>query len=197
MTTATPALPTPTLTTDRLLLRPVTEHDTGDLVALMTDRTVLRHWDEPPWPDASRAAGFLAGCRRLADTATGARLAVERRGDGAFLGWCSLTRYDDVHRSATVTYVLRQDAWGQGYATEAVGALLDWAVDTLDLNRVQGEADTRNAASAAVMGKLGFVLEGTLREDCVVDGEVSDTWVLGLLRRDRDRARDRERAALD
>ncbi|MGG5259827.1 GNAT family N-acetyltransferase [Phycicoccus avicenniae] len=189
----THALPTPTLDTARLRLRPFADHDTADLVALMTDRAVLRYWDEPPWPDPARADGFLAGCRRMAEDGTGARVAVERREDGAFLGWCSLTGYDDVHRSATITYVLRQDAWGHGYATEAVGAILDWAFATLDLNRVQGEADTRNVASAAVMGKLGFVLEGTLREDCVVDGEVSDSWVLGLLRRDREQAR----AALD
>ena len=44
--------------------------------------------------------------------------------------------------------------------------------------------DTRNHASARVLEKLGFVREGTLREDCVVDGELSDSWVFGLLRRE-------------
>ena len=37
---------------------------------------------------------------------------------------------------------------------------------------------------ARVLEKLGFVREGTLREDCIVDGEVSDSWVYGLLRRE-------------
>lgn len=46
------------------------------------------------------------------------------------------------------------------------------------------ETDTRNTASARVLEKLGFTREGTpLREDCVVNGEVSDSWVYGLLRR--------------
>ena len=89
------------------------------------------------------------------------------------------------HRSAHLGYCLRSEAWGHGYATEAAGALVTWAYDVLDLNRVQAEVDTRNAASARVLEKLGFVREGTLREDCVVDGEVSDSWVYGLLRRDR------------
>ncbi len=62
--------------------------------------------------------------------------------------------------------------------------LLRWAFDTLDLNRVQAETDTRNVASARVLEKLGFVREGTLREDCVVNGEVSDSWVYGLIRRE-------------
>jgi RimJ/RimL family protein N-acetyltransferase len=62
--------------------------------------------------------------------------------------------------------------------------LLGWAFETLDQNRVQAETDTRNVASARVLEKLGFVREGTLREDCVVNGEVSDSWVYGLIRRE-------------
>jgi hypothetical protein len=50
-------------------------------------------------------------------------------------------------------------------------------------NHVQPETDTRNTASARVLEKLGFVREVTLREDCIVNGEVSDSWVYGLLRR--------------
>jgi [ribosomal protein S5]-alanine N-acetyltransferase len=62
--------------------------------------------------------------------------------------------------------------------------LLQWAFNTLDLNRVEAETDTRNMASARVLERLGFAREGTLREDRVVNGEVSDSWVYGLLRRD-------------
>ncbi|MGH3350681.1 MAG: GNAT family N-acetyltransferase, partial [Nocardioides sp.] len=108
-----------------------------------------------------------------------------RREDGAFLGWCTLNSWNPDFRSASLGYCLGRPAWGQGYATEAVGALLGWAFDALDLNRVQAEADTRNPASARVLEKLGFRLEGTLREDCVVNGDVSDSWVFGLLRRER------------
>ena len=119
----------------------------------------------------------------MADEGSGARLAMDRVSDGAFIGWCSLTRWNPDYRSASMGYCLDEAAWGHGYATEAGRALLQWAFDTLDLNRVQAETDTRNAASARVLEKLGFVREGTLREDCVVNGEVSDSWVYGLLRR--------------
>ncbi len=81
-------------------------------------------------------------------------------------------------------YCFDDATWGRGHATEAGRALLQWGFSTLALNRVQAETDTRNVASARVLEKLGFLREGTLREDCVVDGEVSDSWVFGLLRRD-------------
>jgi [ribosomal protein S5]-alanine N-acetyltransferase len=131
-----------------------------------------------------RAARFIAACRQMADEGSGARVAVERVSDGAFIGWCSVTRWSPDYRSASMGYCLDDAAWGRGYATEAARALLVWAFGTLDLNRVQAETDTRNAASARVLEKLGFVREGTLREDCVVNGEVSDSWVYGLLRRE-------------
>ena len=92
--------------------------------------------------------------------------------------------WSEPYRSAAMGYVLDEAAWGNGYSTEAAHAVLQWAFDTLDLNRVQAETDTRNAASARVLEKLGFLREGTLREDCVVNGEVSDSWVFGLIRRD-------------
>jgi ribosomal-protein-alanine N-acetyltransferase len=178
------SLPTPTLPAARLRLRPFRDADADALFALHSNADVLRYWDSPPWTERSRAAAFIARCAEMAHDGSGVRLAVDRVSDGAFLGWCSLTRWDLGHRSAAIGFCYAEAAWGHGYATEAARALLQWAFDTSDLNRVQAEADTRNAASARVLEKLGFVREGTLREDCVVDGEVSDSWVYGLLRRE-------------
>lgn len=176
------SLPTPTLRTDRLLLRPFADEDADDLWALHSDAHVLRYWDSPPWTDRARADRFLATCRRLAEEGSGARVVIEH--EGAFLGWVGLSEWNPDHRSARLGFVLGATAWGHGYATEAARALLGWAFDALPLNRVQAEADTRNAASTRVLEKLGFVHEGTLREDCVVDGDVSDSFVYGLLRRE-------------
>lgn len=184
-------LATPTLHTDRLRLRPFTADDGDDLFALQSDAYVLRYWDSPPWDDRAKVTRFLDGCRTMADEGSGARVAVERVADGRFVGWCTFNGFDPTFRSASLGYCFTRDAWGRGYATEAARALLGWAYDTLDLNRVQAETDTRNVASARVLEKLGFVLEGTLREDCIVNGDVSDSWVFGLLRRDWDALRSR------
>ena len=177
-------LPTPTLHTARLRLRPFTGADADPLFALHSNAHVLRYWDSPPWTDRARAELFIEKGRQLSEEGSGARVAVERASDGAFLGWCGLTKWNPDYRSASLGYCLDDAAWGHGYATEGARALLQWGFDTLDLNRVQAEADTRNVASARVLEKLGFVLEGTLREDCVVNGDVSDSWVFGLLSRE-------------
>jgi ribosomal-protein-alanine N-acetyltransferase len=178
------SLPAPTLHTARLRLRPFVDADADALFALHSSAYVLRYWDAPPWSEPARAGRFIEVCRQLANDGTGARVAMDRLSDGTFVGWCGLSRWNPDYRSAALTYCLDDAAWGHGYATEAARALLRWAFDTLDLNRVQAETDTRNVTSARVLAKLGFVREGTLREDCVVNGEVSDSWVFGLLRRE-------------
>jgi RimJ/RimL family protein N-acetyltransferase len=178
------SLPTPTLLTPRLRLRPVTDADADALFALHGNARVLRYWDSPPWDERERAERFIAACRQMAEDGSGARPVIESLADGVFLGWCGLTRWNPDYRSASLGYCYHEAAWGHGYATEAAEALLGWAFDTLDLNRVQAETDTRNTASAHVLEKLGFRREGTLREDCIVNGDVSDSWVYGLLRRE-------------
>lgn len=177
-------LPTPTLHTPRLRLRPFADADLEAIYALQSDARVLRYWNAPPWTDRSRAEAFLAACRQMEEQGSGARFAIETLQPAAFIGWCSMFQWNPVYRSLGIGYCLREAAWGQGYATEAVRAMLQWAYGTLDLNRVEAELDTRNAASARVLEKLGFVREGLRREDCIVDGEVSDSWIYGLLRRE-------------
>lgn len=177
-------LPTPTLRTSRLRLRPFVDADADALFAMHSNTHVLRYWDSPPWNDRARADRFIAACRQMAEEGAGARVAIDRDSDGAFIGWCALTQWNPDYRSASLGYCLDDAAWGHGYATEAVRAMVQWAFDALDLNRIQAQTDTRNVASARVLEKIGFAREGTLREDCIVNGEVSDSWVFGLLRRE-------------
>ncbi|UYM05120.1 GNAT family N-acetyltransferase [Solicola gregarius] len=178
------SLPTPTLPSARLRLRPFDDTDASDLFALQSNPYVLRYWDAPPWSEPQRSERFIAACRQMAADGTGARLAVDHVSDGAFIGWCSLSNWNPDYRSASLGYCFDDAVWGKGYATEAGHALLRWAFDTIDLNRVHAATDTRNLACARVLEKLGFLREGTLREDCVVNGDVSDSWVYGLLKRE-------------
>ncbi|MCC3267285.1 GNAT family N-acetyltransferase [Arthrobacter gengyunqii] len=139
-------LSTPTLHTERLLLRPFADSDADELFALQSNAEVLRYWDTPPWTERSQVARFMTGCQTMADEGTGARVVLTRRSDGEFVGWCTFNGWNPDFRSASLGYCL----------TEA----------------------------ARVLEKLGFVREGTLCEDCIVNGDVSDSWVYGLLRRD-------------
>lgn len=97
--------------------------------------------------------------------------AVERRADGAFLGFCGLKRLDaegapDAMRDAPeIGWRLREDAWGQGYAREAATATLDLAFGRFGLDEVYAITLAGNAASWGLMRRLGMVARPDLDFD--------------------------------
>lgn len=90
---------------------------------------------------------------------------VERKGDGALLGFCGLKVANvpgtPVDGEVEIGWRLREDAWGQGYAKEAAQAALDWAWANLDAERIVSFTIPANEASWGLMERLGM----TRRED--------------------------------
>jgi RimJ/RimL family protein N-acetyltransferase len=110
------------------------------------------------------------------------RLAVERREDPRVLGEVLLFNFSSTSRRAELGYALARSAWGAGYIREALPPLVEFGFDELGLNRLHATIDPRNSASAHVLERLGFRREGTLRENSIMRGEVSDDGIYGLLR---------------
>ena len=65
------SLPTPTLHTARLRLRPFDDADANDLFALHSNAHVLRYWDAPPWSERVRSERLITACRQMAEGGTG------------------------------------------------------------------------------------------------------------------------------
>ena len=171
------------LETPRLQLRPLRPDDAPAVYALHADPIALRYWSTPPWHDPAQADALIA--RDLTAMAEGdhVRLGLERRADGRLIGLCSLFAFHLPSRRCELGYLLQREAWGQGLMHEALVTLLDWAFGVLDLNRIEADIDPRNVASQRSLERLGFVAEGRLRERWIVAGEVSDSALYGLLRR--------------
>lgn len=173
-----------TLPTQRLLLRPLVEGDALALMAIFSDPTVMRYWSTPPWTGIESAHAMIGRDRTAMACGDYIRLALQRLEDGAMIGTCTLFDLHAPSRRAEVGYVLGARHWGCGYMQEALLALLGFGFGTLELNRVEADIDPRNDASARSLKRLGFTQEGYLRERWIVDGEVSDTALFGLLLRD-------------
>lgn len=171
------------LETERLVLRHMEAEDTDALAAVLSDPIAMQYY--PHAFSREEVAQWVARWMASYDANAYGLYAMVLRKTGKVIGDCGHALQNiDGKSEIEIGYHVRRDLWGHGYATEAARVLLRWAFDTLDLNRVQAETDTRNVASARVLEKLGFVREGTLREDCVVNGEVSDSWVYGLISRE-------------
>jgi len=172
------------LDTPRLHLRPLCSEDAPALFAVFSDAQFMRYWSTPPWTALAQAQALIE--RDAVTMAAGEhiRLAIVRKADDILLGTCSLFNFMPSCRRAEVGYGLMPAAWGHGYMQEAVGALLRHGFEVLGLHRVEADIDPRNLASARSLERLGFVREGYLRERWIVDEEVSDSALYGLLHRD-------------
>jgi len=167
------------LRTKHLALRPFALHDVDALLDDSSDPDYARHQSiESPFNrrDAERAVAEPV----LRDWDTAPAWAITL--DAAAIGIVSMNFHAE-HRIAAVGYGVPKAHWGKGFCGEAVRAAIDASFDELEqLKRVRAHIDARNAASARVLLKLGFTLEGTLRSDAYAKGEFVDAGVYGLLR---------------
>ena len=171
----------PVLETPRLLLRPFVLADAADVQRLagapeVADTTLnLPH----PYREGVAEAWIGSHASRFAEGG-GVNYAITFRADGALMGSISLivTRQ---HRRAELGYWLGVPFWGQGYMTEAAGALVARGFALLDLHKIEATHMTRNPASGRVMEKVGMTLEGLLREHVFKNGGLEDLAVYGIL----------------
>jgi ribosomal-protein-alanine N-acetyltransferase len=169
---------------ERLRLRAIAESDVDAYFSIFSDAQTSRYLSRPAMTERAQAAEFIGRVRKNYETGGAISLAIERKVDSVVVGECVLFSFSAQSRRAEIGYTLGRSYWSQGYMREALTALIGIAFGPLELNRLEADIDPRNEPSARILGRLGFVKEGYLRERWIVAGEVSDTALYGLLRKD-------------
>lgn len=105
--------------------------------------------------------------------------------DGTLVGGTMFVSFDTRFGQCEIGCWLEPAGTGRGLVTRAVRVLIDWALDTRGLHRVEWRCRPDNTASAAVAQRLGMRLEGTLREVFPWHGERHDNQVWALVATDR------------
>jgi len=170
----------PILETERLRLEPIVETDADAMFPLMGDPEVMAYWDSPEIDDPEIVADIVRA--QAAETMAGKSFywAMRALGDGQFIGACDLSEIDIRHRRAEVGFMLSREAWGRGYALEAMRAVVAFAAAN-GLRRLLARTHLGNRRSEATLEKLGFQEEGLLRGYILRDGERRDCRLFGLL----------------
>ncbi|MGY2735740.1 GNAT family N-acetyltransferase [Sphingomonas sp. UYP23] len=141
--------------TPRLILRGWRERDIAPFHAMGQDAEVMRYLKPPLSLDAARAAHDLM-VRCLAQHGH-CFWALDRRSNGAFLGFCGLKPGDRFLEGETeIAWRLARDAWGQGYAREAAEASLAWGWANLDVPRITAITVPANTRSWGLMERIGM-----------------------------------------
>lgn len=143
--------------TQRLLLRHFHVADLDDMAALFADPEVMRFGRGPQTRDWTQQ--WLRGCLEDYHQKWGFGLwAVVHQPDRRLIGFCGLTRFEDVdgRPEIEVGYRLLPAYWNRGLATEAAGAVRDYAFDHLGLRRLIALIEPANVRSVHVAEKIGL-----------------------------------------
>jgi RimJ/RimL family protein N-acetyltransferase len=154
----------------------------GDVASLVLHANNRKIWlnlrDRFPHPyTRADARAFIRGSRRM-DPECNFAMAVE----GLAVGGIGLHLQGDVERvSAEIGYWLGESFWGRGIATEALGAVTRYGIETYHLTRVFALPFAHNTASCRVLEKAGYRLEGRLRRSAIKDGQIVDQLQYGFV----------------
>ena len=151
--------------TARLRVRPWRDSDRAPFAAMGQDAEVMRYLGPP----LSHAASDAAVDRMIAAQAAQGFCfwALEQKSDGAFIGFCGLlpATFDAVPaNSIEAGWRLRRAAWGQGLASEAARAVLDWGFAN-GIDRIIAFTTVTNLPSQRVMQRIGMVRRADLDFD--------------------------------
>lgn len=179
---AQPTSDQPTLTTERLTLRPLDFDDVPTVTRLAGERAVASTTLNIPHPYGEDDARKWIGSH-AEDFEAGQSVAwgITLTESGELIGCVSL-RLQPEHDRAELGYWIGTPHWGHGYATEACHAALAYGFEARDLARIQAHYLSRNPASGRVMEKLGMKHEGKLRKHIKKSGEMEDIEIRGILR---------------
>lgn len=186
---------------DRLILRPPAESDIDRLTELLADPEVARWW---PDYDRPRVALELAGCdgdvRVIEHVGAGAEVEYVQVGEcdhgvpikapvqptGEVVGAIQVyENLDPQYRHAGIDLFIGRPYWGRGFATEAIGAVIDELLFVRGHHRLVIDPALENQRAIAVYEALGFRRVGVMRQyERGPDGQLRDGLLLELIRDD-------------
>jgi [ribosomal protein S5]-alanine N-acetyltransferase len=170
------------LHTSRLILREFRSDDWPAVLAYQKDPRYLRYyaWTGRTAAEVQRFVQMFID-QQYEEPRTRYQMALCLRESGDLIGNCGIRRSAAWSHDAEIGYELAPDQWGKGYATEAVGEILRFGFEDLGLHRIAAWTVAGNAASARVLEKAGFSLEGRLRDRESFKGQYWDVLMFGIL----------------
>jgi len=173
----------PALEAGDLVLREITPDDAGDWHAYLSDPQVYEYTSTPVMSVAEVSEliqWFADGFRKKKRI----RWALAEPDHGTMIGDLGYNEFWPHDRRAEIGYSLAPDHWRRGLMTKALGTIISYGFAELGLNKIEATTNVQNERSAALLRRLGFQLEGTLREHRNRRGVVGDARFFGLLQRE-------------
>ncbi|MEU5098862.1 GNAT family N-acetyltransferase [Streptomyces sp. NPDC020996] len=174
----TGTFPNISISTERLVLRPLDEDDVPALAEMMNDEQVGAWTDVPqPYTEDMARDWVTERARAARETGRGLDLAVTEFLTQRLVGVIRLAKTNWHVRSTELSYIIAPWARGEGYASEAALATAQWLLGDQKFERIELRTAADNTASQQVAQKIGCISEGVLRGACIARVRAEDgTW---------------------
>jgi len=175
----------PVLKTSRLRLRPLKLSDASAIQKAASARKIADTMISLPHPyPAGEAELYVA--RQQAERKTGhsVTFTIEQKAEGCFCGLVEVRDIDREHSQGELSFWLTVEAWGRGYMSDIVQAVVQYGFEDCGLNRLYAYHMTRNPASGRILEKNGFKQEGLLRQRVRKWGQFEDVALWAILRQE-------------
>ena len=172
----------PTLHTERLHLRQLQPSDAQALFAIKSDPEVTKHYGQEPHQSVDDTLRWIQELKVSYQQRQDVAWGVTLKNDERVIGACTLWNLDSSYHHGEIGYELHPAYERRGIMTEAVSAILTFAFNDLGLHRVEATPFADNPPSQSLLLRLGFVLEGTLRQRHFFRDHYKDQLYFGLLK---------------
>lgn len=171
----------PVLHTERLQLIEIKQEHLGDLFRLFGTPEVTRYYNVVTLTEEGEAQKFIDFFHARYLMKAAIRWGIALKDENQIIGTIGFNNFTVNHR-ANIGYDLLPPFWNKGYATEALGVVLDFGFTRLGVNRIEAEVMPGNTASERLLETLGFTREGVLRQWMYWNEKHYDMTMFSLLR---------------
>ncbi|WP_342505780.1 GNAT family N-acetyltransferase [Sporosarcina sp. FSL K6-2383] len=172
----------PTLLTTRLRLTEAQVEHAPAIFEILSNPEVVRYYGMDPFQELAQAENIVQHFKNNFDIKKGMRWAIINNQSNRFVGTIGLNNLAIGMKKAEVGFEIHPDFWRSGITSEALQAVLDYAFEELDLQRIGAVTFPANEASIGLLKKQGFMEEGKLRSYLFQNGQSHDALVFSLLR---------------
>ena len=174
----------PLIESERLILRQITPKDAADLFACQSDPEVFRYSRRSEETSLESATHTLNRLLKWHQERFMLSWAIVLKENQRFIGRFQMEEWSDEDHRAAVGYLLGKPYWGNGYATEALRAVIAYLFEQTTVNRIYASTWAENTASARVLEKARMRFEGLSRQKRFAKGAFRDTKNYAILRED-------------
>ena len=176
----------PILETSRLRLRPLQQSDAEDAYRVLSNATAMKYYGTPPHKNLEfTKKQFIDIMQSRFKHRDAVSFVVTLKDEDKYIGHVTAMQFDRVFKFVDLAYIVDQEYWGRGIATEAVIQVVNFLVNTMKIHKIRAGYFAKNIASKRVLQKAGFKQEGYLRDNALLDGVFEDEYLMALLASDQ------------